>query len=361
MPAPSKAWVVIADTAVDPDSPLDTALITGLRDNQINLDERLGGANYPAGRSLQDHTHDGVDSAAIDVGPNAIRNGSFESDTAGWTVTTYTGGSQAINTTQEMDGAKCLALTSTSTVNGGGEALSNEFRTCTGGALLYLRAAIKASVANVSSRIRVMWFDDAKAALSNSVFYSATNTPTVNTMLGGFVAAPAAARFYKVELVGGVPGSGSATGTVYFDGVFASDKQQVTTDSVSGTLSGTSVSITGIPAGVDELFVSVDGAGSLSASNLELRVGTSSGLESTGYTQGTSNNGVALGGIASGAFTFWVYGRRRPGTNTWFFTGVLHTGAFVAARKTLAAVLDRVGLVIDTSSFNQGTFRVEWR
>lgn len=61
MPAPSKAWVAIADTAVDPDSPVDQALMQGLRDDAVHLREWLG-LNYTA---AVDHDHDGNNSKAI--------------------------------------------------------------------------------------------------------------------------------------------------------------------------------------------------------------------------------------------------------------------------------------------------------
>lgn len=63
MTAISKAFVVIADSAVDPDSPIDAALMTGLRDNDVHLREWVG-ASY-TGAAVQDHNHDGVNSAAI--------------------------------------------------------------------------------------------------------------------------------------------------------------------------------------------------------------------------------------------------------------------------------------------------------
>jgi hypothetical protein len=215
MPAPSKAWVIIADTAVDPDSPLDTALLTGLRDNLVHLEEWLG-LSYTA---AQDHNHDGVNSALVEIGPNAIRNGSFESDGEGWTITTYTGGSSGFNTANDIDGAKALALTSTSTVNGGGVATSTEFRTVTGGEKISVKLAYKASVANISSRARVIWYSDAQAQISTSDIYTTTNTAIVNTVVTTVVTAPTNARYYRLELTGGIPGSGSATGTIYFDGV----------------------------------------------------------------------------------------------------------------------------------------------
>lgn len=213
----SKAWVTLTDAATDADSPVDQALVQGIRDDLVHLREWLG-ASYTAG-AVQDHNHDGQNSALVEIGPNAIRNGSFESDGDGWNIAAYTGGSFSFNTANDMDGAKALAITSTSTVNGGGKATSNEYRSCTGGYILGFRASVKASVANVSSRGRAVWYDDAQSQISTSDLFSYTNTPTAATKVDAAVTAPSNARFYKLELEGGVPGSGSATGTVYFDGV----------------------------------------------------------------------------------------------------------------------------------------------
>lgn len=61
MTVPSKSWSVIADGQVDADSPLDTTLITALRDNLVHLEEWLGDG-YTAAK---DHNHDGVSSSLI--------------------------------------------------------------------------------------------------------------------------------------------------------------------------------------------------------------------------------------------------------------------------------------------------------
>jgi len=63
MAAPSKVWVPIADSQVDADSPGDTILMTGIRDNQIHLREWLGGS-YAAGAAV-DHDHDGANSKFV--------------------------------------------------------------------------------------------------------------------------------------------------------------------------------------------------------------------------------------------------------------------------------------------------------
>jgi len=59
MASPSKAWVTIADSQVDADSPGDTTLVTGFRDDLVHLREWLG-MSYTA---AQNHDHDGVNSA----------------------------------------------------------------------------------------------------------------------------------------------------------------------------------------------------------------------------------------------------------------------------------------------------------
>jgi len=219
MTAISKAWVTIADGQVDPDSPIDTALMQGLRDDLVHLREWLG-ASYTAG-AVQNHSHDGVDSALVPIGANAVRNGSFESGVIGWTFVTFTGGTLAINTANAMDGANCLSVTSTVLANGGGTATSNEFIPAAAFMPYSVRGIVKASAANVSSRLEAIWYDSAQTQISVSNAYDTTNTPTAQTEVGTELTAPANTRFYKLKLTGGVPAAGSATGTVYFDQIFA--------------------------------------------------------------------------------------------------------------------------------------------
>lgn len=61
MPAPSKNFTSILDTAVAPDAPLDTALMTALRDNDIHLQE----FGYFGFTAAQAHNHDGTNSALV--------------------------------------------------------------------------------------------------------------------------------------------------------------------------------------------------------------------------------------------------------------------------------------------------------
>lgn len=219
MAAISKAWVTQADAAVDPDSPVDATLMTGFRDNLIHLREWLGNA-FTAG-AVQDHNHDGANSALVPVGPNLLRNGSFEDGESGWTFTDFTGGSHAISTSNHRHGAKSATITSTVLANGGGDALNNEYMLFGEVDNLALKFWIWASVANVSSKLEVTWYDNAKASISTTVVQNYTNTPTTPTHHKTNVAAPTNTRFFKIRITGGVPSSGSSTGTITFDGIEA--------------------------------------------------------------------------------------------------------------------------------------------
>lgn len=221
MAAISKAWVTIGDPAVDPDSPGDATLMTGIRDDLVHLREWIGASFF--GGAVQDHNHDGSNSALIQVGPNYLRNGSFEDGETAWTFTNFSGGSHAISTSVHRNGAKSAAITSTVAANGGGEAVSNEFLSVSEGDLIALKGWIGASAANVSSKIEVIWYDNAKSLLSATTMTSYTGTPTSLTFIRLGAVAPSNARWAKVRLTGGVPGVGAGTGTITFDGMVLSE------------------------------------------------------------------------------------------------------------------------------------------
>src|SRR5574341_2388283 len=221
MTAISKAFVTIADGVVDPASPLDTVLMTGLRDCTIHLREWLGASFY--GGAQQDHSHNGVDSFLVRIGPNLARNGSFEDGEGNWTITDYSGGSHAISTSTRHHGEKSLSFTSTVLANGGGDAIMNEYVPCSELFAILVQVIRSASGANISSKAEVIWYDATKAQISASTVYSDTNTPTSATWAKVRVAPPANARFFRIKLTGGVPAVGASTGTIFFDGVIVSD------------------------------------------------------------------------------------------------------------------------------------------
>lgn len=68
MPAPSKNWTEIADGRVDAESPLDSSLMTALRDNMAHLREWLG-VSFSA---AQDHDHDGINSKSVVLADSTV-------------------------------------------------------------------------------------------------------------------------------------------------------------------------------------------------------------------------------------------------------------------------------------------------
>jgi hypothetical protein len=301
MAAISKAWVTIADAAVDPDSPVDATLMTALRDIGIHLREWLG-ASFFAG-AVQDHNHDGANSALVPVGPNLLRNGSFEDGESGWTFTDFSGGSHAISTSNHRNGAKSATITSTVLANGGGDAISSEFIAISEAVPVEVQAWIWASVANVSSLLELVWYDNSKALVSASTLQSYTNTPTAQTHHSVTGVPPTNARWLKTRITGGVPAVGSATGTITFDGIRVSDWAGGIRTIRSGSLSGTSVSITDIPQTFSKLALFVSGAACDTNSRIiEAQVSYDNG--STWDTTATDYFGLAMpiaGGVANQA------------------------------------------------------------
>ena len=77
MAAPSKTFTVIADSDTDAESPLDTDLVTSLRDNDIHLEEWLG-KNFTA---AVDHDHDGANSKPV-IGTSLVLLASYSPSAA---------------------------------------------------------------------------------------------------------------------------------------------------------------------------------------------------------------------------------------------------------------------------------------
>lgn len=285
----SKAWVTMLDSAVDADSPLDQALMEGLRDDLVHLREWLG-ANYIAG-AVQDHDHDGVNSALVPVGSNYLRNGSFESGTTGWTITPYTGGSSAISTASQFDGEQSLELTSTVLANGGAQATSDEFLPVSGGEVRALNLSLIASASGVSSKVEAVWYDKDQAQISTSTLLSHTSTPTSWTRERLGCVAPAAARYMRLRFTGGVPAVGSSAGTVRFDGISltapGSGLLKVQGGSVSGVASLALV-MTDLTGFKNKVFVGANCMPVTDAAQLLLRLSTNGG---SSYDSGVSDYG----------------------------------------------------------------------
>jgi hypothetical protein len=147
------------------------------------------------------------------------------------------------------------------------------------------------------------------------------------------------------------------------------------------TTSGTSKDFTGIPTWAKRVTVSVSGVSTNGTSPVIIQIGTSSGIESTGYLgssgyiQNASQSltaalsaGVylvkdnAATNITHGALTFTLID---ASTNTWAFMGVFGNSnnvvpSMVAGSKALAGTLDRVRITTTngTDAFDAGSVNI---
>jgi len=147
------------------------------------------------------------------------------------------------------------------------------------------------------------------------------------------------------------------------------------------TTSGTSITYTGIPSGTKRITLMFNGVSLSGSSTILIQLGSSSGVENTGYVGqiiyvngGAAGNtsfssGIQLYGtgsnaaiLNSGAIVF-----TNVSGNIWVFQGGVASEAtsannFVAGRKTLANTLDRVNIttVNGTDTFDAGSINIQY-
>lgn len=150
---------------------------------------------------------------------------------------------------------------------------------------------------------------------------------------------------------------------------------------VSGTAvsaSGTSVDFTGIPSTAKRITVMFNGVSTNGSSLIQIQIGPSSGVETSGYvgTADTWNNtpgptawggtGCAIGDqIASTYSISGMMTLTNIGANAWVVQSLMGTGIIFlacAGSKSLSGVLDRlrVTTVNGTDTFDAGTINIMW-
>jgi hypothetical protein len=151
----------------------------------------------------------------------------------------------------------------------------------------------------------------------------------------------------------------------------------LTLGTVVASTSGTSIDFTGIPSWVKRITVMFNGVSTNGTSNLLLQLGTSSGIESSGYTSRSQTTGSAATStagfiltvaLATAADTFnGTAVVNLLGSNTWTqFSLINHTGQavlpYAAGIKALAATLDRVRIttVNGTDTFDAGSINIQY-
>lgn len=147
---------------------------------------------------------------------------------------------------------------------------------------------------------------------------------------------------------------------------------------VSGTAvsaSGTAVDFTGIPSYAKRITVMLNGASQNSTQFIGIQLGTSSGIETTGYTSrsapcngtgSTDSSSFLL--EAAGVAANLLYGNATItllGSNTWTYgsaisvssSGLQYIGSGV---KTTSGTLDRIRIQANGATFDAGTINIMW-
>ena len=152
----------------------------------------------------------------------------------------------------------------------------------------------------------------------------------------------------------------------------------ITSGTAQASTSGTSIDFTGIPAWVKRITVMLTGVSTNGTSVPLLRIGTSSGIEATGYLGSTSNivngstptstNTTGLGlaqAIDAGAIYYGHIVITSFGSNLWVMSAVLSRSdvaltTVASSSKTLSGTLDRVRIttVNGTDTFDAGSINI---
>jgi hypothetical protein len=164
----------------------------------------------------------------------------------------------------------------------------------------------------------------------------------------------------------------NGSGTLSF-----ADRGRMVLETAKASTSGTNVDFTGIPSWVKRVTVMFNGVSTNGGSQIQFQLGTSSGVETSGYSGGAgyatsafsaNSSGFLYADTASanssyartGAFYFTTMG-----SNVWAVTGNSYTtsGAVMfsmAGAKTLSGTLDRIRIttVNGTDTFDAGSINI---
>lgn len=162
----------------------------------------------------------------------------------------------------------------------------------------------------------------------------------------------------------------------YVDAEIASVATGPTLGTPQATTSGSSVSVTGIPAGTKRVTVMLNGVSTTGTGVPRIQLGDSGGLETgsyVGFAQGTSGASSSIATVeytdGFGLRDTWsasyactgVIELTHAGSNLWIASGRLRhdstNGGYVTGSKTLSGELDRIGIVT-ADAFDAGSINV---
>lgn len=164
--------------------------------------------------------------------------------------------------------------------------------------------------------------------------------------------------------------------SITLDGSNANTVGVVNAATAKNSTSGTAIDFTGIPAGTKRITLALNGVSENANSNLLLQLGSSGGVETTGYASQYNSfnntpggvgvtNGVQLTGGNSATYAWnGIAQIVNVSGNTWVVSGTSMTNAaastaIFAGSKTLSAVLDRIRLTSTTGdTFDAGSVNI---
>ena len=136
--------------------------------------------------------------------------------------------------------------------------------------------------------------------------------------------------------------------------------------------SGTSIDFTGIPSWVKRITVLLNGVSFATSSNIIVQLGTSGGVEATGYSS-TASSGTTVANLTTGFIVDAVSSVSTAQTgivvltnltgNVWLESGNSGLGNITAVNvsagsKTLSGVLDRVRITGNGATFDAGSINI---
>lgn len=213
--------------AISTDGWLDTYL---LGDYDMTVYSRTGS-------QIANASADGINpqEAESETTLNLLVNGSFESTTGSlpsdWTLTSYSGSTNVLDSSDSGHGAKSMKFTSTG--SGGGFIVSDQFMECSPSRAVFVSFLLK-STADVRNLVEVIWYTSGQVEISDTDIYdNSTTNPTSWAVRGGAAIPPSTAYYMKIRIYG-CHSSDATAGTARFDDVVVA--QQVLTP-ISGYVS----------------------------------------------------------------------------------------------------------------------------
>lgn len=208
-------------------------------------------------------------------------------------------------------------------------------------------------------------------ATSANVVYSAAGLSNVPYRVIGYIESTQATAGTWAASPSKVQGQGGQA-------IIVPTQARIVSGALQSTASGTAIDFTGIPSWVKRITVMLSAVSTNGTSIVQIRIGSSGGIESAGYigsvltSSGASvsnsaiSTGIPLDGAMAATYSFnGVIELNNIGGNTWVFLGGVSESSltrsnYASGAKTLAGVLDRVRLttVSGTDSFDAGSINI---